>query len=277
MSNKYRSITVTKLFSFLILALTLIACEKRSIQQYQSRSTANFNPIQSDSCLLGEKILFYEDSLATDGEIIKVPVWRQDNFNVLDSLHISDVERLYSNYEIEFYENNEVVIQTKKLYLDAKIFTRLIKFNQMGYQINDTTFYNYRLFELKVDSKIKIITLNPPTVATPANQIRSKDFTAKTLILGENFELIKEVIEPNRGLFCGFTGAKVKAKDTLLLNFQVVEVCYGCYDDFWWYNVMINSEGEFLDAFISDRNIETRSRYAPSDSLLKAQEMLIWN
>jgi hypothetical protein len=264
-------------FYFLSLFVFLFACEKADQQTYNSRSSSTFNPIQSDSCLLGEKILFFEDSMGLDDIVHEIPVWRQDNFNVHDSLHINDVKRLYSNYDVELYKNQIAIINTKKLYNNARIFTRLIQFNSDGYQIHDTTFYNYVLYEFQMVDNLIIMELHPPSVATPANRARSIDLSSKTVIFNEKLELIKEVKEPNWGLLTSYSKAELVNPGLIKLKFQVVEMCYGCFDEFWWYAVVINSKGDFQDAYIISPDSLYRTSQMPTNVELKKKEAEIWS
>ncbi len=261
---------------FLLVVFT-VGCQKEEISHYNQRSSQNFNPIQSDSCLLGDKILYYEDSVGANGVVHQVPVWRRDNFNVHDSLHISDVGDLYANYQIDFYKENGVVIQTKKLYSHAKIFTRLIEFNENGYQNWDTTIYNRTLGELIEFQSFMVVVLDHATVSTPAHRLQENDYASKIIILDQNYKLIKVVQEQHRGLSSSFGGADVISEDALKLNFTVVEGCYGCMDNFWGYSLVMNQKGILIDAKVSPPILGSAAYAVPTSEELLIQEKLLWD
>ncbi len=257
-----------------ISTIFLFAC-REELQVYQTRTPIIFAPIQSDSCLLGEKIIGFEDSISKHSAV-SVPIWRADNFNTLDSLHISDVERLYSNYHVDFVSANTVIIQTEKLYTHARTFTRLIEFNEDGYQIADTTFYNYTLGELINYEKIKILILEHPKVSTVAHQISWGNYTESIVFLDEKYHLLKAVQEPKRGLETKYFKTNQISHDSIEITFQVIEGCGGCFDDFWKYTIVVNPDGELLDAYVSEDNT-SRSYHPPTNEELKLEESEIWN
>lgn len=260
-----------------LLVVFIVGCQKEEISQYNQRSSYSFNPIQSDSCLLGEKILYFEDSISEDGVVHQIPVWRLDNFNVHDSLHISDVSRMYANYQIDFYKENAVVIQTKKLYSHAKLFTRLIEFDENGYQNWDTTIYNRTLGELIEFQNFMVVVLDHPKVSTRAYKLQESDYASKIIILDQNHDLIKVVDEQRRGLSSSFGGADVISEDALKLNFTVVEGCYGCMDNFWGYSLVLNQEGKLIDAIVSPPILASAAYEVPTSEELLVQEKLLWN
>lgn len=44
-------------------------------------------------------------------------------------MHISEIERLYSNYDVVLYGDEFALIETKKIYTHARSFARLIAFD----------------------------------------------------------------------------------------------------------------------------------------------------
>ena len=196
---------------------------------------------------LGE-ILFYEDSMTAEGIAFQMPVWRQDNFNVHDSLHISDIEQLYSNYDIQFYEQEAAVISIKNLYSHARNFVRLITFDTNGYQRSDTTFYNIQFGELIHFNENKILVLKDPEISSFTHRISEKTgFTCTCVLLNKDFKTIKIVKEPRYGMRTNYLGYALNG-NRLQLTFEVEDGCGGCRDEYWWlYNITINADGDLVN------------------------------
>ena len=246
-----------------------------SIEENGETDSMNvFIPEQSENCLLGEKIVAYKDSLNKENKLIQIPVWRKDNFNQNDSVHISDIPSLYSNYKIELIEENLVLIQTKKLYDEAKTFTRFIKFDSEGFQMYDITFYDKKMGQIEFIKGAYILILENPSVSTDAYQLKNVDDYAPSFYkLTSKLKVEKIIIEPKKGMYRSLIEMN-KTNPGLSIKFQVIEGCNGCQDSFWSYQVFLDDSYKFVSTEVIGKGVG--EYYFYNQEKLDSIERLVW-
>ena len=253
---------IRKKLALLMGGLALLcACQKEktpepnladdSIEEDPFSST--IAPIQSDSCLLGEKIMGYDTLYDDPDNPTLIPIWRKDNFNVHPQLHRDDIPNLYSNYKIQFYRDRYVIIQTAKLYSEARTFCRIIQFDEKGFQENDTTFYNKTLGSIEVYNGDLILVLDDPYLSTPAYSLDVIEGHAPTIVfLDAHLNELKSIREQRHDMRTYFRGYQSSSKG-IEISFEVEKICGECYDYWWTYTIYLDPQFDFVDVEISNK------------------------
>lgn len=223
-----------------LIPVVLMACSKETklLQDDYNKDDSIEEievPVQSDSCFLGDKIMAWKK-----GE----PVWRRDNFNSRDSIHRSEIESLYSNYMIQNFEGDFVIIQNKKQYRNARIFTRIIQFDQNGYQKNDYTYYDLRLAYIKRAFGDIVLAMDDPEFDTHASPTY---WTCQTLLLTDELDTLKNARELGRYGAIRHDGMNIDGSQ-LILNFHLDVGCTICSEGDRKYCVRLDENFEFITA-----------------------------
>ncbi len=198
---------------------------------------AFFIDIQSNENIL-EEIGFGKKTILT-----KI---RKENFDLIDSITIDNIDLFYSNYHVWDIDTTYTIINPVKLYHNARIFSRLLKFNELGEQINSITFYNYQIKEvLRYNNKV-LIGLNS---GKNGNRYSKTNYTCRFVLLDKNFNILwikeQKKIGMQSHILTGFV-----QKENFAFNIEVIDICGGCYDHWWKYLLEINENGIMSYSFI---------------------------
>lgn len=154
---------------------------------------------------------------------------RKENFDSIKDVTYENVDKLYSLYDVtpmlggEYYK-----IESKKIYTNAKYFTRLLRFKD-GRQSSAITFYGYSLKQIiSFDNKVLLALNSLP--------FQGFSFQCKTVLLDGKLSPIKgQMFKAHRGEFCSIdtmyvngTGFSIRISDEIfdggIINTQEVQI-----------------------------------------------------
>lgn len=154
---------------------------------------------------------------------------RKENFDSIKDVTYENVYKLYSLYDVtpmldgEYYK-----IESKKIYTNAKYFTRLLRFKD-GRQSSAITFYGYSLKQIiSFDNKVLLALNSLP--------FQGFSFQCKTVLLDGKLSPIKgQMFKAHRGEFCSIdtmyvngTGFSIRISDEVfdggIINIQDVQI-----------------------------------------------------
>lgn len=154
---------------------------------------------------------------------------RKENFDSIKEVTYENVNKLYSLYNVtpmlgrDYYK-----IESKKIYTNAKYFTRLLRFKD-GRQSSAITFYGYSLKQIiPFDDKVLLALNSLP--------FQGFSFQCKTVLLDEKLSPIKgQMFKSHRGEFCSIdtmyangTGFSIRIYDEIfdggIINTQEVQI-----------------------------------------------------
>ncbi len=172
---------------------------------------------------------------------------RKENFDLIDTVTTGNVFSLYSNYIVRYIDTVYRVINPVKLYNSTRVFSRLLKFNELGEQINSITFYDYKIKEvLRYNNKL-LIGLNSEAVG---NAYSGTNNTCRFVLSDEDFNILWIKEQKKKGLHSEILNGFIQ-DNNFAFNIEVVESCGACDDDWWKYLLKINEKGAISYSFVS--------------------------
>lgn len=174
---------------FLLLSLMLISCNQRK----SNTDSSDSDSIESDTV---ESIQNVEsDSLwgCLHGESNS----RNENFDSIKDVNVDNVKKLYALYDVDsLFDGEFYKVESKKIYVNAKYFTRLLHFKE-GHQTSAVTFYGYSLKEIIPFDGNKVL------VALNSLPYTGFSFQCKTVLLSDELVPIKgQMFKAIKGEFC---------------------------------------------------------------------------
>lgn len=172
-----------KLWFCIIVTLFYNSCQNNTSSEDKAIDTLN------------NKVVSEMDSL--EGYFHGESTTRKENFDSITDVTSDNIEKLYSLYNVKSIRNGEYyIIEPKKLYYNARYFTRVIRMKD-NIQVAARTFYDYALKSLFFTGDRILFALNPPIVTTHSYKY---SFKCKTVLTDNNFVPLKgQMYSPSKG------------------------------------------------------------------------------
>lgn len=168
-------------FLIMIIYLCLsMSCENRIRKKQDVADTLNIEtPI--DSPII--------DSVYPVFQFLGESIYRKENFDdTTYSVTSKNINLLYRSYNVNMLDEDIYVIESKKIYSDARYLFRLIKFRN-GRQVAARTFYDYSLKKFYKSGNQIVVSMN--SLYWSGDNYPSS-FNSKIVILKDDLTLLRE-------------------------------------------------------------------------------------
>lgn len=170
---------------------------------------------------------------------------RANNFRDGDSLLPVQLSQFYKNYVvIKVVDDNLYIIKPKKSYLFARMFTRLIKYNDKNTQIANLTLNDFDLVSVTKVNSGYILALNRPWYGASQDYFTDSKSTAKLVWINNELK-----VQNDFQIFDNSTTllkVQTSSNNETIASFHCQTGCSICYDDFYSYDVYFNENNEAI-------------------------------
>jgi hypothetical protein len=168
---------------------------------------------------------------------------RANNFHDGDSLTPDQLSKFYKNYVVTKLDVVHLYsITPKKYYSFARMFTRLIKYNEKNIQTANLTIDDFELVSIKKVNSGYILALNRPWYGASPDYFTYTKCASKLVWINNELDVQQDfqIFDNSTTLLKVHTASN----NETIASFHCQTGCTGCYDDFYSYDVYFNENNE---------------------------------